>query len=120
MDVESIIAFAIGVVIVLAVAVIKYKGIVDADATASRIIKIVKTSLNKYSAVIKAYDKANGTDYYTAVTNAVATLDELVSNEDYTPIQYAKKVFEIYDDIKEILDQTGVLPQVESDTGCKV
>ena len=112
MDIYTILAFIVGLVIPTAFFFIKNKKLIDADKAASQIIAILRAVLERYSTVIKAYDKENGTDYFNTLTKMLADIEAMEADDTITPVEFALSVIEIYEDMKKILENVNLYDKV--------
>ena len=112
MDGYTILAFAVGFIIPTLFFIIKNKKLIDADKAASQIIAILDAVLNRYSDVIKAYDKENGTDYFDTLSKMLADIRKMEADDTITPVEFALSVIEIYEDMKKILENVNLYDKV--------
>ena len=112
MDIYTVVAFVVGVIIVTAFFLIKDKKLIDADKAASQIIAILGAVLDKYGDVVKAYDKENGTDYFETVTKMLADVRAMEADDQITPVEFALNVIAMYEDLKAILENVNLYDKV--------
>ena len=112
MDLHTILAFALGVIIVAAFFIIKDKKLIKADKVASQIIAILGVVMDNYGEFIKAYDKENGTVYYEDLARMLADIRAMEADDTITPVEFALNVIKMYEDIKKILENLNLYDKV--------
>lgn len=112
MDIFTIIAFVLGVVIVGAFFLIKNYKLINLDKTASQVIGILNKALVNYSDVIKAYDAENKTDYYESLSKMMKKISDMEADTEITPLEFALNVVEMYEDISAILKNANLYDKV--------
>lgn len=113
---ETLVYFAIAAAVVFGIMVYKNyltkKGIDVKDATASKLIKLVQTLVDKYEVEIKAYDTANGTTYWEDVNAILTKMSELMLDEDIGIMGYLQAILEFKPEIEKILEDIGLKDKV--------
>lgn len=112
MDLHTILAFALGVIIVAAFFIIKDKKLIKADKVASQIIAILGVVMDNYGEFIKTYDKENGTTYYEDLAGMLADIRAMEADDTITPVEFALNVIKMYEDIKKILENLNLYDKV--------
>lgn len=112
MDIYTILAFALGVIIVAAFFIIKDKKLIEADKVASQIIAVLGAVMDNYGEFIKMYDKENGTTYYEDLAGMLADIRAMEADDTITPVEFALNVIKMYEDIKKILENVNIYDKV--------
>ena len=112
MDLTTILAFALGVIIVAVFFIIKDKKLIKADKVASQIIAALGATMDNYGDFIKNYDKENGTTYYEDLAGMLADIRAMEADDTITPVEFALNVIKMYEDFKNILENVNLFDKV--------